>query len=156
MSSRLRAGVNSLILMAAFVLPFLYVCSTDYVWQLFSGLSNNVVDSAIALPSGLPIFGLVSIAWMSGFLLIRYWSCSAFRVQVGANFIAIVAFLLIYFLTDRVLAEEVLNPFYKPTSPFALFPEEGLLNLFPIRLALAAVLAFACSMGVGKFLEARS
>lgn len=156
MPSRLQNVMNGAILMIAFVLPFLYVCSTDYVWQVFSGLSGNVVDSAIALPSGMPIIFIVCIAWISGFVLLRYRSVGVFRAQMFANIVAMAAFLLTYLLTETVLYEEVLNPFYNPMCPFALFPEEGLLNLFPIRLALATLLAFVCSVGVTKCREAQT
>lgn len=156
MPSRLWESINSLILMIAFAAPFLYVCSTDYVWHVFSGLSGNVVDTAIALPSGQPVFLLVGLAWLAGFWLFRYRSVAIFRAQMGANMLAVVAFLLIFWVTDTMLAGEILNPFFKPGSPFDLFPEEGLLNLFPIRLALATLLAFACNIGVGKYMEARA
>jgi hypothetical protein len=85
---------------------------------------------------------LLCLAWLVGFVLCRYQSCPLFTAQQLANLLAVLAFLLAFLLTqDGVL--------HRGLAALVLHPEQGLTNLFPIRLALAITLAFGISVLVG-------
>lgn len=129
-------------LMLSFVLPFLYVLASDLIWQVGKQLPGSVEDTALSLPSALPLIGLVCLAWLVGFVLFRYRSSSLFSAQLLANLSAVLAFLLAFLLTQHGLLHSGL-------AALALHPEQGLTNLFPIRLALAITLAFGISVLVG-------
>jgi hypothetical protein len=129
-------------LLLSFVLPFLYLLASDLIWQVGKQLPGSVEDTALFLPSALPLIGLLCLAWLVGFVLCRYQSCPLFTAQQLANLLAVLAFLLAFLLTqDGVL--------HRGLAALVLHPEQGLTNLFPIRLALAITLAFGISVLVG-------
>lgn len=150
MHDKLRQAWVGVILLASFVAPFLYVMATGHVWQVGRRIPGNVMDMAIALPSGLPVMCMTCAAWIAGFALLRRLSCSMLVSLVAANVLAAAVCLLAFLLSYR--EDTVL---YENLRLLALYPQEGELNLFPLRFALAAALAFACSLTACKFAAKR-
>lgn len=136
------------ILLLCFALPFLFMLSSNLIWQIGRHLPGSVDDTCLALPSGLPLVLLLGLAWTGGFILFRRQLFPMAVAVALANALAIFAFLLLFALTNDVVL-------YFGLSVLYLHPEEGLTNLFLIRLCLGIASAFGASLLAARYIKYR-
>lgn len=124
---------SSAALFISFVAPFVWMLSTSLIWAVGRKIPGSVSDTSISFPSGIPIVVIIFTSWWICFFAVQRFIKPRLRVTLASNLAAVLAFCVCF--TFQFGAAEW-NP----------VPDPGLINIFPIRFALAVLAAFACSV----------
>lgn len=138
-SSRIASSV---VLFISFTVPFTWMLSTNLVWAAGRKIPGSVEDTSISFPSGIPLVAIVLTSWLACFFICQRIIQSKRLVTLASNVVAVLVFCAC--LTFQ-LGAAVWNP----------VPDAGLTNIFPMRFALAVLLAFACSVFVAMYVAPR-
>ncbi|MEP6770973.1 MAG: hypothetical protein ABI893_04200 [Polaromonas sp.] len=142
-STRSSRITSSAALFISFAAPFTWMLSTGLVWAVARKIPGSVSDTSISFPTGIPLVTIIFISWWVGFFVSQRTIKSKLRVTLVSNLAAVLAFCACF--TFQFGAAEW-NP----------VPDPGLINIFPIRFALAVLIAFACSMFAALYLAPRT
>jgi hypothetical protein len=141
-STRTSRIASSAALFISFTVPFIWVLSTSLVWAAGRKIPGSVEDTSISFPSGIPLVAIILISWLACFLVCQRTIKSKLLVTLASNLVAVLVFSVC--LTFQ-LGAAVWNP----------IPDAGLINIFPIRFALAVLMAFVCSVFAAMYVAPR-
>ncbi|VWB33229.1 hypothetical protein BLA6993_01441 [Burkholderia lata] len=123
---------RTLILGLSFLVPFIWILSTDLIWAALKNVSRNTSDASINIPTAMPLIASVVGAWfVCAFALGRVVK-STRRVILVCNVVAVIVFVVEFTMTIG-------------TSDWALVSGE-LVSIYPIRFGLAVLIAFVSSL----------
>ncbi|WP_235582324.1 hypothetical protein [Rhizobacter sp. Root1221] len=149
MTGKVTAGIrssriaSSVVLLISFTVPFTWVLSTGLVWAAGRKIPGSVEDTSISFPTGIPLVAIILTSWLACFFVCHRIINSKLLATLASNAAAILAFCAC--LTFQ-LGAAVWNP----------IPDAGLMNIFPIRFALAVLIALACSALAAIYLAPRT
>jgi hypothetical protein len=123
---------RTLILGLSFLVPFIWILSTDLIWAALKNVSRVTSDASINIPTAIPLIASVAGAWfVCAFALGRFVK-STQRVILVCNAVAVIVFVVAFTMTIG-------------TSDWALVSGE-LVSIYPIRFGLAVLIAFIASI----------
>jgi hypothetical protein len=142
-SIRSSRVASSVALFISFTVPFTWVLSTSLVWAAGRKIPGSMEDTSISFPTGIPLVAIILTSWLACFFVCQRIIESKLLVTLASNLVAVLVFCVC--LTFQFGAA-VWNP----------IPDAGLINIFPIRFALAVLMAFACSALAAMYVAPRS
>lgn len=140
LAARIRASriASSTVLLLSFAVPFLWALSTGVIYDLGSDVTAATSDTAIMFnPLGIVFAALVMAVWLIGFAVAWRRLGPKPRIVALANTLAVAAVCVCF---TWQLGAGVWNP----------RPMPELTNLFPFRIAIAVLLAYACSIWAAR------
>ncbi|WP_322086997.1 hypothetical protein [Burkholderia sp. BCC1999] len=115
----------------SFLVPFIWVLSTDLIWEALKNVSLVTIDAAINIPTGMPLISCVTGAWLlCAFALARAVK-STTRTVLVCNVVATIVFVVASTATVGASIWSIVS---------------GEFNIYPIRFGLAILIAFAASI----------
>lgn len=134
---------SSVVLLVSFAVPFTWALSTGLVWAAGRNIPGSVSDTSISFPTGIPLVAIIFTSWLVTFFIAHHLMKSKLLVMLVSNVAAVLFF-------------GICATFQFGADIWSPLPDPGLTNLFPIRFALAVLMAFACSAFAAILLAPRT
>ncbi|WP_175927497.1 hypothetical protein [Burkholderia cepacia] len=113
-------------------MPFIWVLSTDLIWAALKNVSQVTSDSAINIPSAMPLIAGVAGAWLLCAFALRRVVRSTLRTVLVCNVVATIVSCVAFTATFGASVWYVVS--------------DELVNIYPVRFSLAVLIAFAASV----------